>query len=60
MYGWVPMYPSCWRSWTLPMARDTWLRGRTGLAHHSDCEIWSERWQGAFLLFRLIDQDLNR
>ncbi|MCX5943286.1 MAG: polyamine aminopropyltransferase, partial [Cyanobacteria bacterium] len=52
MYGWVPMYPSGWWSWTFA-ARD----GRPYLQPQADraatvaagCEIWSPRWQrGAF------------
>ena len=52
MYGWVPMYPSGWWSWTFA-ARD----GRPYLLPQADraasvaagCEIWSPRWQrGAF------------
>ena len=52
MYGWVPMYPSGWWSWTFA-ASD----GRPYLQPQADraaavvagCEIWSPRWQrGAF------------
>ena len=52
MYGWVPMYPSGWWSWTfaamdgpryrhpIPPGPPPWRQG---------CEIWSPRWQrGAF------------
>jgi spermidine synthase len=52
LYGWVPMYPSGWWSWTFA-APD----GRRYLQPDPDraaavacgCEIWSPRWQrGAF------------
>jgi spermidine synthase len=52
MYGWVPMYPSGWWSWTFAA-----LDGRRYLnpdparaaAVAEGCEIWSPRWQrGAF------------
>ena len=52
LYGWVPMYPSGWWSWTFA-ATD----GRRYLQPDADraaavangCEIWSPRWQrGAF------------
>jgi spermidine synthase len=52
MYGWVPMYPSGWWSWTFAA-----IDGRRYLqpdparaaAIVDGCEIWSPRWQrGAF------------
>jgi spermidine synthase len=64
MYGWVPMYPSGWWSWTFA-ARD----GRPYLQPQADraasvaagCEIWSPRWQrGAFeALPAAIERALN-
>ncbi|KZR61964.1 polyamine aminopropyltransferase [Prochlorococcus sp. MIT 1303] len=52
LYGWVPMYPSGWWSWTFaaidgPRYRNP-LPARAA-AISSGCEIWSPRWQqGAF------------
>jgi len=52
LYGWVPMYPSGWWSWTFaavdgPRYRDP-QEGRAA-AMAPGCEIWSPRWQrGAF------------
>jgi spermidine synthase len=52
LYGWVPMYPSGWWSWTFaavdgPRYRDP-QEGRAA-AVAPGCEIWSPRWQrGAF------------
>ena len=52
MYGWVPMYPSGWWSWTFAA-----IDGRRYLEPDASraaavvdgCEIWSPRWQrGAF------------
>ncbi len=64
MYGWVPMYPSGWWSWTFaavdgPRYRSPKAERVSRIA--SDCEIWSERWQqGAFLSVpAFIERDLN-
>ena len=52
MYGWVPMYPSGWWSWTFaavdgPRYRDP--QEARAAAMSPGCEIWSPRWQrGAF------------
>jgi spermidine synthase len=52
MYGWVPMYPSGWWSWTFaatdgPRYRDPLPERAAAVA--PGCEIWSPRWQrGAF------------
>ncbi|MEY4807345.1 MAG: polyamine aminopropyltransferase [Cyanobacteriota bacterium] len=52
LYGWVPMYPSGWWSWTFaavdgPRYRDAQPERAAGVA--AGCEIWSPRWQsGAF------------
>jgi len=52
LYGWVPMYPSGWWSWTFaavdgPRYRDPQEARAAGVA--PGCEIWSPRWQrGAF------------
>ncbi len=52
LYGWVPMYPSGWWSWTFA-ALDTPRYQRPdperAAAVAPGCEIWSPRWQqGAF------------
>ena len=64
LYGWVPMYPSGWWSWTFA-ATD----GRRYLQPDPDraaavvrgCEIWSPRWQrGAFdAIPAAIERSLN-
>lgn len=52
MYGWVPMYPSGWWSWTFaavdgPRYRQAKPERVASIA--AGCEIWSARWQcGAF------------
>ena len=52
LYGWVPMYPSGWWSWTFAAADGP--RYRTPLPERAaavaaGCQIWSPRWQsGAF------------
>ena len=52
LYGWVPMYPSGWWSWTFaavdgPRYRNPDPERAASIA--SGCEIWSPRWQsGAF------------
>jgi spermidine synthase len=52
MYGWVPMYPSGWWSWTFaavdgPRYLDPSPERAAAVA--AGCEIWSPRWQrGAF------------
>ena len=52
LYGWVPMYPSGWWSWTFaavdgPRYRDPQADRAAAVA--PGCEIWSPRWQrGAF------------
>jgi spermidine synthase len=52
LYGWVPMYPSGWWSWTFaavdgPRYRDAQPERAADVA--AGCEIWSPRWQsGAF------------
>ena len=52
LYGWVPMYPSGWWSWTFAAQGQPRYRladpGRAA-AIAAGCEIWSPRWQsGAF------------
>ena len=52
MYGWVPMYPSGWWSWTFacpdgPRYREPLAERAAAVA--PGCSIWSPRWQrGAF------------
>ncbi|MGA1303845.1 MAG: polyamine aminopropyltransferase [Cyanobium sp.] len=52
MYGWVPMYPSGWWSWTFAAPdgpRYRAPRAERAAAVAGGCEIWSPRWQaGAF------------
>jgi spermidine synthase len=52
LYGWVPMYPSGWWSWTFAAVdRPRYLHPdpERAAAVAAGCEIWSPRWQrGAF------------
>ena len=52
MYGWVPMYPSGWWSWTFAAVdgpRYLNPSPERAAAVAAGCEIWSPRWQrGAF------------
>jgi len=52
LYGWVPMYPSGWWSWTFAAVdapRHHHPDAARAAAVASGCEIWSPRWQqGAF------------
>ena len=52
LYGWVPMYPSGWWSWTfaaLDGPRYLQARPERAAAVAAGCQIWSPRWQrGAF------------
>ncbi|CAK6689123.1 polyamine aminopropyltransferase [Synechococcus sp. BA-124 BA4] len=52
LYGWVPMYPSGWWSWTFAAVdgrRYLEPRPERAAAVADGCEIWSPRWQrGAF------------
>jgi spermidine synthase len=52
MYGWVPMYPSGWWSWTFAAPdgpRYRTPRSERAAAVVEGCDIWSPRWQhGAF------------
>jgi spermidine synthase len=64
MYGWVPMYPSGWWSWTFA-AKDgpRYLHTDSQRAAQvaSACDIWSPRWQqGAFQAIpAFIDRQIN-
>jgi len=49
LYGWVPMYPSGWWSWTFAATdgpRYRQPRPERAAAIAAGCEIWSPRWQG--------------
>lgn len=49
LYGWVPMYPSGWWSWTFAATdgpRYRQPRPERAAAVAAGCEIWSPRWQG--------------
>lgn len=52
LYGWVPMYPSGWWSWTFAATDSNRFRNpkpERVKAIAPSCEIWSPRWQqGAF------------
>ena len=52
LYGWVPMYPSGWWSWTFAASdgpRYRQPKPERAAAVAAGCEIWSPRWQqGAF------------
>jgi spermidine synthase len=52
LYGWVPMYPSGWWSWTFAAIdgpRYLSADPARAAAVAADCQIWSPRWQqGAF------------
>jgi spermidine synthase len=64
LYGWVPMYPSGWWSWTFA-AKDgpRYLTVQTARAAAvaDSCAIWSPRWQqGAFnTIPAFIERELN-
>ncbi|MFM7636197.1 MAG: polyamine aminopropyltransferase [Cyanobacteriota bacterium] len=65
MYGWVPMYPSGWWSWTFAAvdgARYREPRAERAAAVAAGCEIWSPRWQrGAFdAIPAFVERALNR
>ena len=56
LYGWVPMYPSGWWSWTfaaLDGPRYLEARSERAAAVAAGCEIWSPRWQGG--AFEAVD-----
>jgi spermidine synthase len=65
LYGWVPMYPSGWWSWTFAAMQEPHYRvpkpQRTKTIA-GDCEIWSPRWQdGAFRAMPVsIERELDR
>ena len=64
MYGWVPMYPSGWWSWTFAAKdgpRYLHTQNQRAAIVASACEIWSPRWQqGAFQVVpAFIDREIN-
>ena len=65
LYGWVPMYPSGWWSWTFAATDSPHYRqpqpGRAE-AVADGCQIWSPRWQeGAFAVMpAFITRELSR
>lgn len=64
MYGWVPMYPSGWWSWTFAATdgrRYLEPDAARAAAIAEGCEIWSPRWQrGAFdAIPAAIERTLN-
>ncbi len=65
MYGWVPMYPSGWWSWTFASIDKphylTPIKDRA-IKISRNCEIWSTRWQkGAFQAIpAFIERELNQ
>ena len=52
LYGWVPMYPSGWWSWTFAAVEGRHYQNplkKRADAISPQCKIWSEKWQkGAF------------
>ncbi|AKN61506.1 MULTISPECIES: polyamine aminopropyltransferase [unclassified Synechococcus] len=64
LYGWVPMYPSGWWSWTFA-AKDAprylTVQSERAAAVTEGCAIWSPRWQqGAFnTIPAFIERELN-
>ncbi|MFM7642499.1 MAG: polyamine aminopropyltransferase [Cyanobium sp.] len=65
LYGWVPMYPSGWWSWTFAATDSPHYRQpRPGRAEAvaDGCQIWSPRWQeGAFAAMpAFITRELSR
>ncbi len=63
LYGWVPMYPSGWWSWTFAAVdapRHLHPDAERAAAVAPGCEIWSPRWQqGAFAAMpAFIERDL--
>ena len=65
LYGWVPMYPSGWWSWTFASIDKARYKqpDLTRARYVADqCEIWSTRWQkGAFdAIPAFIERELNK
>ena len=64
LYGWVPMYPSGWWSWTFAAKdgpRYLTVQNERATAVAEGCAIWSARWQqGAFhTIPAFIERELN-
>jgi spermidine synthase len=65
LYGWVPMYPSGWWSWTFAAKEAPCyltVRNDRAAAVAEGCAIWSPRWQqGAFnTIPAFIERELNQ
>ena len=65
LYGWVPMYPSGWWSWTFAaMDAPRYRSARTDRAAlvADGCEIWTPRWQeGGFAAMpAFVERELAR
>ncbi len=65
LYGWVPMYPSGWWSWTfasMKTPRFLYPKPNRASSIEKNCEIWSMRWQkGAFeTMPAFITKKLNK
>ncbi len=65
LYGWVPMYPSGWWSWTFASVEEaSYLNLKENRAKDiaKHCEIWSPRWQkGAFdAIPAFIERELKK
>ncbi len=65
LYGWVPMYPSGWWSWTfasIDKPRYRYPISKRAEDITNECEIWSSRWQkGAFQTMpAFIERELNK
>ena len=65
LYGWVPMYPSGWWSWTFASKEN--CRYKNPIRSRAEeisktCEIWSTRWQqGAFeAMPAFIERELKK
>ncbi len=65
LYGWVPMYPSGWWSWTFAAndkARYLKPIQTRAMAISKECDIWSPRWQeGAFnAIPAFVEREINQ
>tara|TARA_B100000029_G_scaffold515302_1_gene621617 strand:+ start:1050 stop:1913 length:864 start_codon:yes stop_codon:yes gene_type:complete len=65
LYGWVPMYPSGWWSWTFASIGEPHYKNPISFRVQEiaqECDIWSIRWQqGAFKAMpAFIERELNK
>ena len=65
LYGWVPMYPSGWWSWTFASIDGAHYKNPISKRAENiseECQIWSARWQqGAFeTMPAFIERELNK